>query len=533
MAGRRLSMRRIREILRQKWAQGRSHREVARSLGVSPGSVGAALARARAAGLGSWEAVLALGEIELEHHLYTYGRGSSSARPLPDWAEIHTELGKKGVTLQLLHIEYLERHYDGYAYTQFCGYYRRWRKKQKRSMRQVHRAGEKLFIDYSGKKPTVVDPTTGQVREVELFVAVFGASNYTFAEATESQKSADFIASHVRAFEYFGGVAELLVPDQLKSGVTKACRYEPGLQRTYEEMAEHYGTTALPARPRKPKDKAKVEVAVQIVQRWILAVLRHETFFSLAELNGRIRELLDQLNDRPMRSYRASRRELFVKLDQPVLRPLPDSPFVFAEWKFAKVNIDYHVELEGHYYSVPHALVGEKVELRFTAGTLEVYFRSQRVASHPRNGREHRLPGRHSTKPSHMPKSHQKHLEWTPTRFIHWAESVGPSTGELVTAILDDRPHPEQGYRSCLGILRLAKRYGNARLEAACARAHRVHARSYRHVESILKNGLDRIEDKNAKRSPQPSIALHENLRGSDYYDNPTQRREGEMNDAQ
>ena len=390
-------MRRNREILRQKWALGRSHREVARSLGVSPGSVGAALARARAAGLGSWEAVLALGEVELDHHLYTYGRGSSSVRPLPDWAEIHTELGKKGVTLQLLHIEYLERHYDGYAYTQFCDYYRRWRKKQKRSMRQVHRAGEKLFIDYSGKKPVVIDPTTGHVR------------------------------------------------------------YEPGLQSTYEEMAEHYGTTALPARPRKPKDKAKVEVAVQIVQRWILAVLRHETFFSLAQLNGRIRELLDQLNDRPMRSYRASRRELFAKLDQPVLRPLPETAFVFAEWKFAKVNIDYHIELEGHYYSVPHALVGEKVELRFTAGTLEVYFRGQRVASHPRHGREHRLPGRHSTKPSHMPKAHQKHLSWTPTRFIHWAESVGPSTGELVTAILMDRPHPEQGYRSCLGILRLSK----------------------------------------------------------------------------
>jgi transposase len=377
-----------------------------------------------------------------------------------------------------------------------------------------------------------VDPTTGQVREVELFVAVFGASNYTYAEATESQKSADFIASHVRAFEYFGGVAELLVPDQLKSGVTKACRYEPGLQSTYEEMAEHYGTAVMPARPRKPKDKSKVEVAVQIVQRWILTVLRHETFFSLAELNTRIRALLDQLNDRPMRSYRASRRELFVKLDQPVLRPLPAIPFEFAEWKLAKVNIDYHIELEGHYYSVPHALVGEKVELRFTAGTLEVYFRGQRVASHPRNGRVHRLPGRHSTKPSHMPKSHQKHLEWTPTRFIHWAESIGEATGLLVTAILADRPHPEQGYRSCLGILRLSKRYGNTRLEAACARAHRAHARSYRHVESILKNGLDRTDD-SRKKNPQPRLPLHENLRGSDYYDNPTQRREGEMNDAQ
>jgi transposase len=518
--------------LRQKWALGRSHREVARSLGVSTGAVTAALGRAKAGGLCSWELVLALGEVELEHQLYTNGHGASSARPLPDWADVHAELGKKGVTLQLLHLEYLEQHPTGYAYTQFCSYYRRWRGKQKRSMRQVHRAGEKLFIDYSGKKPSVVDPATGQVREVELFVAVFGASNYTYAEATESQKSADFIASHVRAFAYFGGVAELLVPDQLKSAVTKACRYEPGLQRTYEEMAEHYGTAVMPARPRKPKDKAKAEVAVQIVQRWILAVLRHETFFSLPALNARIRVLLDLLNDRPMRTYRASRRELFIRLDQPALRPLPDQPFVFAEWKLARVNIDYHVELEGHYYSVPHPLVGEQVELRFTAGTLEVYCRGDRVASHPRHGPEHRLPGRHSTKPSHMPKAHQKHLAWTPSRLIHWGESVGSATGELVTAILADRPHPEQGYRSCLGILRLGKQYGNDRLEAACARAHGVGARSYRHVEAILKNGLDRVASEGAKPIPQPRLPLHGNLRGSDYY-NPTQEKEGEMKDAQ
>ena len=527
MAGRRLSMRRTREILRQKWALGRSHREVAGSLGVSTGAISSVLARARTAGL-SWQAIEGLGEAELEGKLYGGGPGESKARPLPDWAEIHSELGRKGVTLALLHVEYLERHPDGYAYTQFCGYYRRWRGRQKRSMRQVHRAGEKLFIDYSGKKPEIVDPTSGEVREVELFVAVLGASSYTYAEATESQQSADFIASHVRAFEYFGGVAELLVPDQLKSGVTKACRYEPGLQRTYEEMAEHYGTAALPARPRKPKDKAKVEVAVQVVQRWILAALRHETFFSLAALNARIRTLLDRLNDRPMRAYRASRRALFLRLDQPALRPLPDQPFVFAEWKLAKVSIDYHVELDGHYYSVPHALVGERVELRFTAATLGVYCRGQRVASHLRSRRR----GRHTTDAAHMPRSHQKHMAWTPSRLIHWGESVGEATGTLVAAILADRPHPEQGYRSCLGILRLGKRYGNDRLEAACARAHRARARSYRHVESILKNGLDRVGPGNARENPQPRLPLHENVRGSDYYD-PTPQTEGETNDAQ
>jgi transposase len=494
---------------------------------VSTGAISTAVSRAREAGL-SWEAIEGLGEAELERQLYGGAPGESRARPLPDWGEIHSELGRKGVTLALLHIEYLERHPNGYAYTQFCDYYRRWRSRQKRSMRQVHRAGEKLFVDYSGKKPEIVDPTSGEVREVELFVAVLGASSYTYAEATESQQSADFIASHVRAFEYFGGVAELLVPDQLKSGVTKACRYEPGLQRTYEEMAEHYGTAVMPARPRKPKDKAKVEVAVQVVQRWILAVLRHETFFSLAALNARIRALLGPLNDRPMRAYRASRRDLFLRLDQPALRPLPAQPFVFADWKVAKVNIDYHVELDGHYYSVPHALVGEEVDLSFTARTLEVYCRGQRVASHLVS----RKRGHHTTVPSHMPKSHQQHMAWTPSRLIHWGESVGEATGALVAAILADRPHPEQGYRSCLGILRLGKRYGNDRLEAACARGHRARARSYRHIESILKNGLDRVGPVDAKRGPQPSLPLHENVRGSDYYDN-TPLTEGEKDDAQ
>ena len=527
MARKRLSMRKTREILRQKWVLGRSHREIARSLCKGTGTISVVASRAVEAGL-SWTDVEALSDAELEGKLYGGGPGESKARPLPDWAEIHSELGRKGVTLALLHVEYLERHPDGYAYTQFCGYYRRWRGRQKRSMRQVHRAGEKLFIDYSGKKPEIVDPTSGEVREVELFVAVLGASSCTYAEATESQQSADFIASHVRTFEYFGGVAELLIPDQLKSGVTKACRYEPGLQRTYEEMAEHYGVAVMPARPRKPKDKAKVEVAVQVVQRWILAVLRHETFFSLAELNTRIRSLLGPLNDRPMRAYGASRRELFVRLDQPALRSLPAQPFVFAEWKIARVNIDYHVELDRHYYSVPHSLVGEQVDLRFTAGTLEVYCRGQRVASHLRSRRR----GRHTTEPSHMPKSHQKHMAWTPSRLIHWGESVGEATGALVAAILADRPHPEQGYRSCLGILRLGKRYGDDRLEAACARGHRARARSYRHIESILKNGLDRVDPAEAKRKPQPSLPLHENVRGSDYYDtNP--HTEGENNDAE
>jgi len=512
MAGQRLSMRKTREILRQKWVLGRSHREVAQSLGVSVGMVSATLARAGAAGLATWEALEALSEAELEARLY--GPSSAAAgRPAPDCLWIHTERQRKGVTLELLHHEYLEEHPNGYRYTQFCEHYRRWCRKRRLSMRQVHRAGEKLFVDYAGKKPSVVDRATGEEREVELFVAALGASSMTYAEATESQRVADFLASHTRALEFFGGVPELVIPDQLKSGVTRACRYEPGLQRSYEEWSRHYGTTVLPARPRKPRDKAKVEVAVQVVERWILARIRHEMFFSLAELNARIRELLANLNARPMRAYGQSRKERFEALDRPALRSLPVERFEHAEWKHAKVNIDYHVELDRHYYSVPHPLVHEQMELRFTATTVEVFHKGQRVAAHRRSSQ----PGKYTTLPAHMPKAHQKHLEWTPSRLIHWGASVGPKTAELIEAILADRPHPEQGYRSCLGILRLAKHYGNERLEAACTRAVAVRARSYRHVQSILKNGLDRVRSADERKASRPPVR-HENVRGRDYY---------------
>jgi len=514
MAGPRLSMHKTREILRQKWCLGRSHREVARSQGVSVGMVSATLRRAHAAGLADWAAVAPLSETDLEARLY--GPARSGSRPLPDPLWIHTERQRKGVTLELLHHEYLEQHPDGYRYTQFCETYRRWCKKRRLSMRQVHRAGERLFVDYAGQKPRVVDRSTGEERAVELFVATLGASSFTYAEATETQRVADFLASHSRALAYFGGVPELVVPDQLKSGVTRACRYEPGLQRSYEEWSRHVGTTVVPARPKKPRDKAKVEVAVQVAERWILARIRHETFFSLAELNARIRERLEALNDRTMRAYGQSRRERFDAIDRPALRPLPKEAFELAEWKQARVNLDYHVEFNRCFFSVPHALVHERVEIRSTATSLEVFYKGQRVALHRRP--TYFAPGGYSTIPEHMPKAHRRHLEWTPTRLIHWGESVGPKTAELIQAILEHRPHPEQGYRSCLGILRLAKQYGNERLEAACDRAVLVRARSYRHVQSILKNGLDRVPPPEAASEPSTPPIAHENVRGGDYY---------------
>jgi transposase len=515
MATERLSMRKSREILRLKWVLGRSHREVARSLGVSVGAVAAVVGRAQAAGL-DWAAVEKLAEPALEERLYAAApKSARPQRPLPDCAAIDLERRRPGVTLELLHLEYIERHPDGYRYTQFCEIYRRWLKRRRLTMRQTHRAGEKLFVDYAGKKPHIVDPKTGECIDVELFVATLGASNYTYAEATHSQQSKDWIQSHVRALEYFRGVPKAIVPDQLKSGVTKSCPYEPSIQRTYEELAHHYDTVILPARPAKPRDKAKVEAAVLVAERWIVARVRHQTFFSLDALNERIAELLEELNARVMRRYGKSRRQLFDELERSALKPLPAKRFVYGEWSKARVNIDYHVEFDHHFYSVHHSLVHEVVEVWATATTVELLHHGQRVASHRRSYQR----GGHTTVAEHMPKAHQKHLEWTPSRIISWAATIGPETAELVRLILADRPHPEQGYRSCLGILRLGRRYGESRLEAACARARAAGARSYRHVDSILKNGLDRTPLLEPAAQPDNGATRdHENLRGPDYY---------------
>jgi transposase len=512
MAAERLSMRQLKEVLRQKWVLGRSHRQIAASVGISAGSVGGALCRATAAGL-DWGQVEGLDESALEARLYGPPEGTAGTnRPLPDPAYIHAERSRPGVTLELLHLEYLEKHPDGYRYTQFCEVYRRWCKRRRLSMRQVHVAGEKVFVDYSGKQPSIVDPKTGEVIAVELFVSVLGASNFTYAEATLTQQVGDWIGAHVRCFEYFGGVPRDVVCDQLKSGVTKACRYEPKIQRTYEELARHYETTVLPARPAHPKDKAKVEVGVQIAQRWILARLRHRTFFSLAELNEAIAELVDDLNDRTMRTYRASRRELFERLDRPALRALPAERFIIGEWSTAKPNIDYHVGVDGHYYSVPHTLRDETFDIRTTRTTVEIFLRTVRIDCYARSYER----GRHTTRTEHMPKAHQAQAEWSPSRLVRWANTIGPQTAILVDAIIAERRHPEQGYRSCLGILRLSKKYGPERLEAACARAVAVRARSYRHVDSILKNGLDRTPL--PADTPTKTTATHENVRGRDYY---------------
>lgn len=509
-------MRKIKEVLRLHYEKGLSAREIARSLDIGRGTIANYLERAQKAGL-NWPLPLEIDEATLEHRFFPSldQASNSEERPqMPSLEYLHQELKKKGVTLQLLWHEYQENNPEGYQYSQFCKIYRQWAEKLDPCLRQEYRAGERLFVDYAGQKMEIIDAETGEIHEASIFVATLGASNYTFAEATLSQDLASWIKSHVHAFEFFQGVTEILIPDNLKDAVTRPCRYEPDLNATYRELAEHYGSVIIPARVGKARDKAKVEAGVLQVQRWVLAPLRNRKFFSLTELNEAIAGKLESLNSHPFEKLPGCRKILFDTLEKPALKPLPAHPYVYAEWKSARVNIDYHIEVDHHYYSVPYQLIREKLDVRFTDTSVEVLFKGRRVAFHRRSYRK----GGHTTLREHMPKSHQKYLEWSPSRLIRWAGQMGPQTQKLVSLILESRPHPEQGYRSCLGLLRLEKRYSKERLEAACARALSFKAYSYKNVESILKKGLD--QQPLSASSPQNRLPLmeHENLRGKEYY---------------
>jgi len=422
-------------------------------------------------------------------------------------------LRRPGVTLQLLWEEYRTLHPTGYGYSRWCELYRGWEGRLSPTMRQVHPAGERLFVDYAGHTVEVVDGGTGELRAVQVFVAVLGASNYTYAEASWTQTLPDWIGSHVRALEFLGGVPRQIVPDNLRAGVLRANWYEPGINPTYRDMAAHYGTAILPTRVRKPRDKAKVEVGVQVVERWILARLRNQRFFSLAELNAAIAVLVTDLNARPMRRLAVSRGQLFEELDRPALSPLPAEAYVYAEWRIRRVSLDYHVDVDGHYYSVPHRLLREQIEARITARTVELFHKGERVAVHQRGGAR----GRHTTLAEHMPRAHRRHAEWTIERIRKEAETIGAATATLVDVILRNRPHPEQGFRACLGILRLVRTYNRDRVEAACARGLEIGARSYGSVQSILHHGLDRQAGASTAQSDDLPL-LHPNIRGSGYY---------------
>ncbi len=504
-------MRKIKEILRLCWEKGLSERQAATSCGIGKTTIREYLDRAKKAGL-TWPLPEDLDETSLENLLFPSSIPlDAERRNMPSFDYINTELKRKHMTLQRLWEEYRENNPEGYQYSQFCLRYRAWAKTLDIALRQDYKAGEKLFVDYAGDTIPIHDPVTGEITPAYLFVATLGASNYSYVEAVLSRELPSWIRSHIHTFEYMGCVPEIVTPDNLHTGVTHPCRYEPDLNPTYQDAMVHYGAAVIPARVRKPKDKAKVESSVLIVERWIIAALRNHTFFSLAELNKAIKEKLADFNARPLQKLKVSRRHLFETLDRPAMKPLPGRRYEYAEWEKHKVNIDYHVEVDHHYYSVPYHLRKEVVNARITSTTVEILFKGTRVASHARSF----VHGRHTTDPSHMPESHKRYLEWTPSRIVRWAEKTGPSTAELVKEIMERRPHPEQGFRSCLGIIRLGRHYGQERLEAACTRALVLKAYSYKSVESILKTKLDGRDVPDLRTS---SPVAHENIRGTTYY---------------
>jgi transposase len=513
--GKRMSMRKTREVLRLYFELKLRQRQIARSANVSQSTVHDYVERFRAAGL-HWPLPAEMSESDLEARLFPDDSGVSKvgAKTPPDFAYIHQQLqGHKHTTLQLLWEEYRAAHEDGYGYSRFCHHYQRWKQQRDLVLRQLHRPGEKLFVDWAGATMPIYDPATGQPRPAQLFVAVLGASNYTYAEATLDQQLASWIGAHVRAFEFLGGCPQLVVPDNTRTGVLRACRYEPDLNPTYQEMAMHYAIGVLPTRPRKPRDKAKVEVGVQIAQRWIVAALRHRKFFSLGELNRAIAELLDKLNQRAFKKREGSRLSLFEQLDRPALRPLPAERFELAEWSHATVNIDYHIQFDESFYSVPYQLVRQTVEVRATTTIVEIFHQRKRVASHVRTAKPYVTVSDNE----HRPAAHRAHLDWPPSRLLQWAATVGTQMQEVVEKILQAQPHPEMGYRSCLGIIRLGQRYPLARLEAAAERALVTGAVSYRSMNSILRHNLDQ-QPINPPSAPR-SAPEHNNIRGAAYFE--------------
>lgn len=510
MSGKVVSMRNAREVLRLRIGQNLSVRQVASSCGVSISTVSEYEKRFRGAGL-EWPLPKELDDVALERVLRS-GQPSGPTRQMPDIGYIVQELKRKHVTMQLLWMEYRESFPDGYGYTQFCHWIKEQRPSLDVTLRQEHKAGEKVFTDYAGATIPFINPKTGEVVETNLFVAALGASSYIYAEATLDMTEPNWIGSHVRTFEFLGGVPEIVVPDNTKTAVTKPDRYEPDLNPSFSEMAAHYGAAVIPARIRKPRDKAIAEVSVQIAERWIVAALRKRTFHSLAEINEAIWELLERINNRKFKAIDATRRELFERLDKPALAPLPISRYVYGEWKKATVNIDYHITIDRHHYSVPYRFARKKVDVRITALTVEVFLSNKRIASHLRS---YEIGG-YTTCPEHMPESHKRYLEWTPSRIINWARVTGPATAELVRQILARRPHPEQGFRSCLGIINLGKKYGATRVEAAAKRALAIRSYSYKSVKSILEKNLDSKPIQ--EQLELVPVTTHANIRGRDYY---------------
>lgn len=506
-------MRQLRELLRLRLHANLSMRQIKDSLRISLGAVQKVISKAEAQEL-NWASIEKLDDQQLARLFYPDSDNrASKPLQLPDWVDVHQELRRKGVTKHLLWEEYSQQYPNrSYSYPQYCFLYQVWVKKQRRSMRQTHTAGDKLFVDYAGQTIPIVNGESGEIRTAQIFVAVLGASNYTFCEATWSQSLPDWLGSHARAFDFLGGVPKLVVPDNLKSGVTKACRYDPDVNPSYQQLSAHYGVAIMPARPYKPKDKSKAEVGVQIIERWILARLRHQTFFSLAELNQCIRALLVEVNNKPFKQLKGTRQQWFDSLDKPALLPLPKHAYQYTDIKTVKVNVDYHIQYDQHLYSVPHHLVGEKLELHAKEHLLELYFHNQRVTSHARQYR----PGT-TTVAEHMPNRHQKHHQWNAGRLMNWAKDLGDEVLLWVQAQLKQKPHEQQAYRVCLGLLNLSRSYPNHRLNNACAIANQNQLYRLKQVKSILHSNQDQLVTESQEQLTLLPQA-HENIRGPESF---------------
>ena len=509
----RTDMRKIREIIRLRMDCKCSYAEISRSVLLGRSTVAECALRFEASGL-SWPLPEALTDSDLEHILYGKPGNQAATRPLPDFGEVHVELRKKGVTQQLLWAEYRQQNPDGYGYTYFCNLYKKWKSSADIVFRNEHLAGEKCFIDYAGQTVPIHDAKTGAVNHAQIFVAVLGASSYTYAEATWSQTLPDWISSHNRAFKFFGGVSEIWVPDNLKSAVTKPCRYDPVINPTYYEMARHFGAAVIPARARKPRDKAKAEAAVLLVERWILAALRKHKFFSLEELNRAISGLLEKLNNKPFKKLPGSRRSTFESLEKPALKPLPSASYEISQYKDAKVNINYHVALEDHYYSVPYQLVQKTVTIRYTTNIVEILFNNKRVASHQRKQKKYA----YTTLTEHMPPKHAEHAKWTPERMGQWAGEAGPATKSVAEKMMTERAHPQQGFNTVLGLIRLGDKFGKDRLENACMKALHIKSSSLKTIKSILATGMDKVPINQVNEKKEEKPINHENIRGASYF---------------
>lgn len=506
-----LSMRKLSEVLRLSLEQKLSVRQIARSCCLARSTVSDYLRRSRIAGL-RWPLPEGMDEARLDALLFPVLETAATLRPPPDMLYIRNELRRQHVTLQLLWEEYRSHTPEGYGYSQYCQLYRDWLGKQAISLRQDHRAGEKLFVDFAGDTIPIIDQKTGARTEGHLFVAVLGCSNLTYAEVTPTQQMPDWTGGHVHALEFIGGVPLVVVPDNTKTAVKSPCWYDPDINLTYQELAEHYGFAVIPARKRRPKDKAKVEGGVLITERWILAALRHQVFFSFGEANEAVWRMVKRLNDHPFKKLPGCRREVFEKMERSALKPLPEQRYELGDWRSVGVNVDYHVEIEGHYYSVPYGLIKQRVWVRYTKTGVEIFHKSHRVAVHVRSF----LKGRHTTLPDHRPPAHQKYLEWTPERIASWAEKIGPNCSVVARQIMSSRAIPEHGFRPCIGLIRLGKRYGNERVDQACARAVKLNIASYRHIENMLKSGRDKVSPPGEEIAP--AVTTHDNIRGAGYY---------------